>query len=390
MTVKEPRKKILLFADWYEPGFKAGGPIRSCVNFVHYMRGDYRVDVFTSDRDLNAAAPYEGIRADTWNEGPQESRIYYSSPAMSGWRNIRRQLRESAPDFIYLNSMFSPRFTILPLMIAGGLGLRGRVVLSPRGMLRASALQFKPLKKKLFLRFLRWSGLSRGIHFHATDQTELQDVQRHFGASAKVSLIPNFPAALPASFSTLSKTRGEAALIFVGRVHPIKNLDFLLKTLREVRATIRLTIVGSIEDSGFWQQCKELIGGLPAHIVVTHAGELPHHELPALLALHHLFVLPTQGENFGHAIQEALATGRPVLISDQTPWRNLQATCAGWDLSLNEPGAFRQAIEELAGLDQQGFDLRCQAAYRFVQQFTAGLTLHKDYLQLFSEIPARR
>lgn len=386
----DPKPKILLFADWYEPGFKAGGPIRSCVNFVHYMRDNFRVDVFTSHRDLGAPAPYEGIPADCWVEGAAGTRIYYSSPAGSGWRNIRRQLQEIDPDFIYLNSMFSPRFTILPLVVARRLRLRARIILSPRGMLRSSALQFKPLKKRIFLRLLQWSGLSRRVHFHATDHTEMQDVRRHFGAAAPVALIPNFPAGIPASYPALEKTQGEAALIFIGRVHPIKNLHFLLRLLGSVGATIRLTIVGGLEDKAFWQECREIVGTLPAHITVSYAGELPHRELPALLARHHLFVLPTQGENFGHAIQEALSAGRPVLISDQTPWRHLVATGAGWDLPLSEPGPFQRAIEEVAALDQAGFDRMCEAAFQYVQRFTAGLTLLEDYLRLFSEKPGDR
>ena len=63
------RKKILLFADWYEPGYKAGGPIRSCVNFVRQMQPDYRIYVFTSDRDLGSSFPYPDVKTDKWLAG---------------------------------------------------------------------------------------------------------------------------------------------------------------------------------------------------------------------------------------------------------------------------------------------------------------------------------
>ena len=49
----------------------------------------------------------------------------------------------------------------------------------------------------------------------------------------------------------------------------------------------------------------------------------------------HLFALLTLGENFGHAIGEALRAGCPVLISDQTPWTDVVATGAG--VVLDEP-----------------------------------------------------
>jgi glycosyltransferase involved in cell wall biosynthesis len=46
--------------------------------------------------------------------------------------------------------------------------------------------------------------------------------------------------------------------------------------------------------------------------------------------------MTTWGENFGHAIAEALQHGKPVIISDRTPWRNLRDVQAGWDLPLQE------------------------------------------------------
>jgi glycosyltransferase involved in cell wall biosynthesis len=68
------------------------------------------------------------------------------------------------------------------------------------------------------------------------------------------------------------------------------------------------------------------------------------------LAAHDLFFLPTRGENFGHAIYEALASGIPVLISDRTPWRNLESLGVGWDLPLNAPDKFRHVIEKQSKL----------------------------------------
>ena len=84
------RKKILLFADWYEPGYKAGGPIRSCVNFSCYMQGDYQVYVFTTDRDLGSPAPYEQVIVDEWRSDKNNISIYYCSPKMLSWQNIRK------------------------------------------------------------------------------------------------------------------------------------------------------------------------------------------------------------------------------------------------------------------------------------------------------------
>jgi glycosyltransferase involved in cell wall biosynthesis len=377
-------KTIFLFADWYEPGYRAGGPIRSCVNFVRSMEDVYRIFVFTSDRDLGASQPYPDIDTDCWTGPDTGTRVYYCTPGSLTWSNIKTQLLGVRPDFIYLNSMFSTKFTIYPLLISRSSKLEKRVILSPRGMLRASALRFKPLKKKLFLQLFRWAGFQKNIRFHASDETEATDVRRHFGGAATVSRIANFPASFSAAPPFIEKEAGSLAVIFIGRVHPIKNLDLLLTALAGVRGKVRLTIVGSIEDKEHWAACEAIIGRLPEHIRVKYAGEIPNEQLPALTANHHLFALPTRGENFGHAIFEALACGRPVLISDQTPWRELLPAKAGWDLQLKDPAAFTRAIDTAAAFNQEEYDAWCSGALFFVKAFVGKMDLKKDYMELFN------
>jgi glycosyltransferase involved in cell wall biosynthesis len=378
------KKRILLFADWYEPGYKAGGPIRSCVNFARNMREEYQVFVFTSDRDLGSAAGYPEIRGDEWQEQQPGIRVYYGSPQMLSWQNIRRQIEFVQPDLIYLNSMFSLKFTIYPLLIRRHYKKDIVTILSPRGMLRESAIQFKTLKKKFFLKGLRMLGIHRVIRFHATDETEAQDIYKYFGQTSRVSMIPNFPGAPAGHFPIPEKNAGDLSMIFVGRIHPIKNLDFLLKVLRDVKTKVRLTIVGSLEDDVYWGKCKQLIDVLPATVQINYAGEMANRVLQAVTAKQHIFVLPTSGENFGHAIFEALALGKPVLISDQTPWRGLRAAGAGWDLGLDEPGLFQAAIEEAGAFGQEEYEARVRSTQKYLQDYMNGLDLKEEYKKLFS------
>jgi glycosyltransferase involved in cell wall biosynthesis len=94
--------------------------------------------------------------------------------------------------------------------------------------------------------------------------------------------------------------------------------------------------------------------------------------------------LPTQGENFGHAIFEALSAGKPVLISNQTPWRNLTPAKAGWDLSLQQPDHFVQALQQAIDFNQQEYDAWSYAAWQFVRRFVQESDLQKAYNNLFS------
>jgi glycosyltransferase involved in cell wall biosynthesis len=379
------KKKILLFADWYAPGYKAGGPIRSCVNFTEHLKPYYEIYVFTSDRDLGSDTPYEGIGTDSWVEAGGGVYLFYSSPANRGLQQIKRQIAHVAPDFIYLNSMFSVHFTLFPLWIARGMGAsRPRLVLSPRGMLRNSALRFKPAKKKFFLRIFRLLGFQSFIHFLAADEEEQKDIRLQLGSATVVSLIPNLPAVLVNEPGSIEKRSGSLSMIFVGRVHPIKNLDYLLQVMTTLPFAIRLTIVGNMEDKAYWEKCRQIIGVLPKMIEVEYLGEIPNEQIAGLIKKHHIFALPTQGENFGHAIFESLSSKRPVLISDQTPWRRLSDVKTGWDLSLEKPEDFSAAIQQAIAWDQDTFDEWSESAFRFACHHREKSDALVKYKQLFS------
>ena len=377
-------KKILVFTDWYEPGFKAGGPIRSAVNFAFHMKFDYEIFVFTSDRDLGDHAPYANVDIDQWINKDENLQLFYASPAFLNWKNILGIIKEINPGFIYLNSMFSKHFSLYPLLMKRFGNVNGEIVLAPRGMLRGSALAFKSFKKKYFLRLFNLLAMPALIRFHATDSTEASDISLHFGSNTRIQQLGNFPGAQHPFLPVAEKQVGELKMIFVGRIHPVKNLAFLLDCLADVQEKVELTIVAAIEDQQYWKVCSDKITKFAPHIKVEMLSEVPHEALEKILLRHHLFVLPTKGENFGHAIYEALAAGRPVLVSDQTPWRNLQSRMAGWDLPLHNREAFQQVIKQVAAMDIDELNIYCLHAWQFCHEFVNGSDIKKDYLKLFS------
>ena len=165
-------QRILLFSDWYEPGFKAGGPIQSCKNTVDALVDEFDFWVFTSDRDLGDRQPYENIKTNTWIRLPNGANVLYASPEFLKSSNIRKIIMDIQPGSVYLNSMFSSRFSLLPLWILNSIGFTGRIILAPRGMLTASAISQKKWKKKIFLSLFARSNISKKIIFHATCRQE--------------------------------------------------------------------------------------------------------------------------------------------------------------------------------------------------------------------------
>jgi glycosyltransferase involved in cell wall biosynthesis len=378
------RKEILIFTDWFEPGYKAGGPIRSCVHFVHQMKERYTIHVFTTDRDLNDTAPYNNVEADKWIEYDKGVKIFYCSPEKLSWSHIQKQVKNIQPDFIYLNSMYSRYFTIYPLLMQRMRIINSKIILAPRGMLKKSAVQFKSSKKKLFLTAFRRMGLHRFVHFHATDTTEINDVQAYFGRKVQVTMASNYPGLIKDYPGSIVKKKNELSIIFIGRLHPVKNLDYLLQALKPVTGEVSLTIVGNAEDENYVNHCKSIVRNLPSNIQVQFAGEIPNNQLGKIIIQHHIFALPTQGENFGHAIFESLAAGKPVLISDQTPWRNLCKEQAGWDISLKHPDQFTMVLQQVAMFDQQEYDAFSKGAWQFVRKFVQQSELKKAYNNIFS------
>lgn len=348
------------------------------------MQQDYDVYVFTGDRDLGASSPYQNIQVNEWLSYDERVKVFYCSPDQLNMRTITRLVNNLKPAVIYLNSMFSRYFTIYPLLISRRNQWKPKVVLAPRGMLRVSALRFKPLKKKVYLHFFKLLGFHRHVDFQATDETEYADIKKIFGTSAKGILAPNWPGYIPPYPGSLAKKPGELKIIFVGRLHPIKNLDYLLECLVQVKGFITLTIIGNEEDKAYAARCRAIASSFPASIQVNFRGEIPNNLLPAIIAEHHMLGLPTQGENFGHAIFEALAIGKPVLISDQTPWRGLVAAQAGWDISLQEPDHFVSVLQMVADFEQATYDKWSFGAWQYVRCMSKKEELKIIYQKLFN------
>jgi glycosyltransferase involved in cell wall biosynthesis len=380
MVSKNSSKKILVMTDWYEPGFKAGGPIRSCVNFAAHMKSRYEIFILTGDRDLGDSTPYKEIKVGSWLQADGVN-IFYASPAEQSYASLKKIIADVNPDYIYLNSLFSRRFTIFPILMQWLGSLKGRLVLAPRGMLKASALNFKKAKKTIYLLLFRLVGIQKKILWQATDSQERQDILQKF-PNAQIIEAANFSAPVLLQAKPIVKTSGTLRMIFVGRIHPIKNLDYLLCRINETKADIQLDIVGSLEDAAYWKRCQEQISRFG--LKVNFMGELNHDRLLSVLERSHIFALPTTGENFGHAIFEAFAAGRPALISDQTPWRNLSEAMAGWDIPLDNTAEFRAAIESALNWDQINYDQWSRSAWNFAVKNVDSDGLMNTYKKLFS------
>lgn len=358
---------ILVFLRHYLPGYEFGGPVRSVSNLADNLSDAFDFRIVTLDRDVSSLAPYPGVKVNEWNRvGP--AFVYYISPESCSLRAQARLISDTPHDVIYLNSFFDRRFTLWPL-IARQLGWIGDrpIVVAPRGEFSPGALELKRWKKTPFLYLARTVGLFRKVTWQASTDFEAEDIRQSFGSQAmRVVVARNLPQARGATASRTSTRRsGALRILFLSRITHKKNLDWALRTLSKVRSPVSFSVVGTPEHSEYWELCKRLMKALPAHVTARYLGPIHPVAVPAMMATHDLFFLPTRGENYGHVIAEALQAGTPVLISDMTPWRNLAAHGVGWDLPLLSEDAFAERIDHCATMPEAVYEemRSCVAAF---------------------------
>ncbi|MGD1843916.1 MAG: glycosyltransferase family 4 protein [Salibacteraceae bacterium] len=367
MSVHKPR--VVIFVDWYLPGCKAGGPVRSVAAMVAAFKHDFSFSIITSDRDFGDEKAYPTVPVNQWIE-KDDYRVQYLSPSRRGRSSMKELLKRTPAEVYYFNSLFSLHYTLIPLLLLKG-NRTSKKVLAPRGMLGAGALALKSGKKKLFLSLAKAFGLYKNIHWHASSDLEKEEVHQVFVSTAKVQVARNLsrPPEVPEA-DRVPKKDGMTRFFFLSRISRKKNLHFALKLLQTLPESGNYTfdIIGPVEDEEYWQECQALIEALNPKVAVTHHGAVPFHQIGDLMKGLHFLLLPTFHENFGHVVVESMACGCPVLISENTPWKHLQQSQTGWDIPLQEKETWEKALRDAAQSSKAQFDNMSNAARSFALQ----------------------
>ncbi|MCB0429362.1 MAG: glycosyltransferase [Flavobacteriales bacterium] len=379
------RKKILVFSEWYLPGFKAGGPIRSVAEMVRALGDEFDFYVCTTNRDLGSANPYPEVPSDTWVQ-VGSAKVLYLEPSAITRKKIRSLLTAQPWDFVCLNSMFAMKFAIMPLILHGIFNTPGQLVLAPRGMLGAGALAIKSFKKKVFLAILKTTGLTRRIMWQVTSAEEAVEVRSVFGPSAHICLTGNIFSLRPLTPREGNvKMPGILKLIFLSRISPKKNLLYALQRLQKlpVKGQVVLDVYGPPEDGSYWDECQQVIAQLPPSVQVSYKGELPSAQVGHTFTKYHFFFFPTRHENFGHVIIESLGAGCPVILSDQTPWRNLESEKAGWDVPLEDSLRFESILVQCLDMGSQVYEEWSMASRRYAEAFERSQDAIQQHRNMF-------
>ena len=188
----------------------------------------------------------------------------------------------------------------------------------------------------MFWTTLQEAAVRSAACFHATSEQEYRDIRRA-ALRQPVAIVPN-GIDMP-TMSAKPKASGLRTLLYLGRIHPIKGIDDLLRAWQRVASQFRdwqLRLVGPDND-GYRAQLERLSTELKLPRVMF-AGPRYGADKQAEYAAADLYVLPSHTENFGMSAAEALARGVPIIT---THWHAL----AGSAGALAAAGASRQMLQ---------------------------------------------
>jgi glycosyltransferase involved in cell wall biosynthesis len=345
---------ILIFIPNYLPGYKAGGILKTVMNTVDHLKPHFQFKVIARDRDLGDTEPYPGISINMWlSLGDTE--VMYLPPSDIGIRRINQLLTETEFDVIYLNSFFDPVFTLrFYLMSLFGKLKKVPVIIAPRGELCNGCLSIKRNKKRIFLALFNTFIKAKAFHWQASSIFEKQDMLRELKLDARsISCALDLPLHRKNNTFLKYQLNEPLKIIFLSRITREKNLDYALEILAYVKRNIVFDIYGIQEDSKYWKECENLMSKLPANIKVTYCGKVNPDDVPIVFSKYDLFFFPTKGENYGHVMVESLNAGTPILITKETPWRDLDRLGMGWDFDINDKQSFINILETFSYKDME-------------------------------------
>ena len=361
--MKKP--KIVVLIDWYLPGTKAGGPVRSVFSLVTLLKDDFDFYIITSNKDLGSNTEYSAIKPN--NLFTKENiNYYYFTDNHFNKETLLLLINEIKPDLIYLNSFWSFRFSINIIRLKIKDLIDSPLLLAPRGMLSKGALSLKSFKKTIYITMAKIFGWYKYVLFHATNKQEEFDIKSHF-SSANIKIASNLNSGTLIKNNSIKKPN-TLDIFFLSRISEVKNLHFALEILKDIPSDIYINydIYGNLEDKDYWTSCTELIKVLPKNVRVNYKRELTFNEVQQTICNYNCLFLPTLNENFGHSIVESLLSGCPAIISDQTPWNDLEMHNAGHAIALNNKQGFLNAIIQMAKLDQDAFSQKSKGANSYI------------------------
>lgn len=355
-------KNILIIMGRYLPGYKDGGPVRSIKNLTDYLGEEYIFRILTCDRDHGDESPYPNIKVNDWNRVGNAD-VYYVSPG-GFTQDIIVKLAQNT-DLVYVCGCFNDY--AINTLIAKRLGrIKVPVFIASMGLFSPLEFKRKFIKKKLFVSLFNILGLFKNVYWSATTEMEARGILHQINTKReKIFIAEDLPRIVAATPIFKQKKSNELKIVWLSRIAPNKNLLGVIETLREVKGNISFEIYGSVHDKEYWEKCLSCLKKLSQNIEWKYNGNVDSEQVIEIFRQHHLFVFLSFGENYGHVIHEALSAGCPCILSDQTPWQDLEMYSSGYVVSLSETDQIVEKIDYYYKMSAEDFQNVVSSAHAY-------------------------
>lgn len=324
--------KILFIVPYYKPAYIYGGPIVVIARLAETLVAmGHAVTVYTSTANgktelpvvAGAATLVDGVTVHYFTRLTKDNTN--ASPAL--WRHLNHTVVNF--DVVHIHSWWN--FLVLG---AAWICRRHNVtpIISPHGMLSDYILTANNAIKKKIIHSLLGKQLLANSILHVSTSMEWKESQE---------IIPGWRGKIIPNLVNLPKILHERAdnkmftIGFLSRIDPKKGLDILIMALKLIRLPCQL-IIGGAGSEEYTAELKKLVSSLDIVDKVKWVGWKNGESKFAFFAAIDLFALTSHSENFAIVVIEALATGTPVVISEQVGlYQYVQAHDYGWITNLN-------------------------------------------------------
>ena len=338
--------KIIFPLEVFYPS-QAGGPANSVFWLAKNLKKHgFEPIIVATDKGINSE-----VKLNRWIENEAGRTIYVKTRFLHFpiYQTITSLLNFSRADVVHLSSFFFPT-AFLTAFAARLFGKK--IAWSARGELDEYSLNYSGRRKRPILWCIK-NIIGDYPVFHSTSDEETAYIKKIFGSGARVFQIPNYIEVAPESERSAGRY-----LLYIGRIHPKKAIDNLIKALADSEEFLRSDFVLKIAGKGkpeYEKALSTLVSDLKLENKVLFVGQVEGEAKSQLLADAHFTLMPSHSENFGVVVLESLAQKTPVLASTNTPWESLEKEKIGF-WTENTPVALAETIDRILRMDDAEYE----------------------------------
>ncbi len=402
--------KILFAVHGYKPAYRLGGPILSVSSLAEYLvRKGNEVTVLATnsnlDEDLDVPLDREievdGVRVRYFKRTEILQKVFPFIPYLaksSGFvyaPGMKGYLKKNITTFDLVHTHLP---FIYPTFIAAHFARKHNKPLfyHQRGVFDPNRLNFRSFKKRSYIKAIEYPILRNATTLIALTNAEV-DSYKKLGVNTTCSIVPNGIdidqyRKIPLK-GVFDITADQQVILFMGRIHPIKGADKLLKAFLRVhdKNPRALLVMAGPDEFGMEAKFKQQVRENDLDEKVLFPGMILGELKKDLLARADVFCLPSDAEGFSMAILEALASATSVLISPGCNFPEVATANAGVVVNSDSNNISESLIqllsnsEKLKKMGENGYRLAKNnyawdtIANEIIDVYKDGLERHRSY-----------